>query len=43
MVDFLLSKLKTHKKAMETQITCSHFAVDEVLEKKHKHFKFQLS
>jgi hypothetical protein len=43
MVDSLLSKQKTHKKPIKTQITCSKSAIDEVLEKKHKHFKFQPS
>lgn len=43
MVDSLLSKLKTHKKPTETQIRCSKFSIDEVLEKKHKHFKFKPS
>jgi hypothetical protein len=40
MVDSLLSKLKTHRKPTKTQIKCSKFAIDEILEKKHKHLKF---
>jgi hypothetical protein len=40
MVDSLLSKLKTHRKPTKTQIKCSKFAIDEVIEKKHKNLKF---